>query len=69
MNTNPKDSAFGFDGADHYAEGLTKREYFAATALSLFCSGMLRNERADPPHIARIAVEIADALIDQLNKE
>lgn len=59
--TNGKDSAFSSDRQ----YGLTKREYFAAMAMQ----GMLAID--DPPKevVARFAVEQADALIKELNKE
>jgi hypothetical protein len=65
--TNAKDSAFPFViNNDEYAQGLTKREYFAAMAMQGICQ--------NPSHIggylsaAIEAVKQADALIEQLNK-
>lgn len=68
MKTDPK--AFAFpnaiiaDGMPYVADGLTKREYFAAMAMQ----GIL-TRAGDPPHlqIARDAVSVADALINALN--
>ena len=45
--------------------GLTKREYFAAMAMS----GLMANERTGKPEeFAKYAVNVADALITELNK-
>ncbi len=72
MKTNPNDSAFSRPavfGSDGGSSGLTKREYFAAMAMQGFCS-------FDPPSapdksaiLAMCAIEMADALISELNKE
>ncbi len=54
-------------GNQVYATGMTKREYFAASALVGLmndCSGYYR-----PEHAATQAVEFADALIAALAKE
>lgn len=56
-----------FPHSDAPAPGLSKREYFAAAALQ----GMLASDRAfigRPAELAEIAVELADALISDLNK-
>ena len=45
--------------------GLTKRELFAAMAMQ----GLSTNPRLKTTDIARYAVETADALIAELNKE
>lgn len=59
---------------DLYRSGLTKREYFAAAALQ----GVLANPHDNAKKtegmtidaaIARVAVNLADALIEALNKE
>ena len=53
---------------DTYSEGgLTKREMFAAMAMQGLLSH--RPENAFPYEIADAAVEFADALIEELNKE
>lgn len=48
-----------------FSVGLSKREYFAALALQ----GLLTDkyQRAEPTPTARRAVEMADALLSQLN--
>lgn len=74
--TNGNDSAFARSGFaispedyDTGESGLTKREYFAAMAMQAFCSHPVMGEHAEPDEIAATAVEQADALIDELNKE
>jgi hypothetical protein len=54
---------------DTFCEGLTKREYFAAQALSGLLSkeGTASADRIN--NFARYAVEYADALINRLNAE
>lgn len=52
-------------GADNPQEGLTKREYFAAMAMQ----GMSADTTTPHLTIARDAVSMADALIEQLNKQ
>lgn len=78
MTTNPNDSAIGYDGPDHHANGLTKREYFAAMAMQgLIADGAADYEGdenkhgnvCDPAGLADEAVELADALIYALNAE
>ena len=55
-------------GADNPQEGLSKREYFAAMAMS----GILSNPaQVDIPNfewVSSQAIEYADAIIEQLNK-
>lgn len=63
----PNDLAFPsitYEGID--SSGLTKREYFAAMALS----GLLTNGQSDVSveGDAKDAVRLADALISELNK-
>jgi len=50
--------------------GLTKREYFAAKALQGLCAygGALANENGSAAAYSRLAIECADALIEELNK-
>ena len=61
--TRKKDNAYSAEG------GLTKREYFAAMAMQ----GMFTNEllagSEENVHIAKDAVNAADALISALNQE
>lgn len=73
MNTKPTDAAFAKaafyhpdGGVDSPQEGLTKREYFAAMAMQgLASSGnfFLSTE------LVETSVEIADLLIEALNKQ
>lgn len=63
MSTNPNDSAFPSDDLD-VDLGLTKREYFAAVALH----GLLSKHHASGYGAAARAVEIADELIEHLQK-
>lgn len=46
------------------AQGLTKREYFAAQVLA----GYLTDEHLGPHQAAEAAVRVADALIEELEK-
>jgi hypothetical protein len=70
--TNPNDPAFLTietypSGSKTIASGLTKREYFAAMAMQ----GAAADESATPEtkRLAIWAVQMADALIAELNKE
>jgi hypothetical protein len=73
MKTNPNDAVFArqhsedkFNEQEHHASrGLTKREYFAAMAMSGFCG----DSQTKTEIIANLAVKIADQLIDELNKQ
>jgi hypothetical protein len=75
MKTSPNESAFSKaafyhpdGGIDTPQSGLTIREYFAAVALQ----GILANPQSyssAPTQIAKYAVDQADLLIDELNKE
>lgn len=50
--------------------GLTKREYFAAQAMTVFCATTNGwPDNGDAEVIAKRAVVFADALIEELNKE
>lgn len=63
MNIKANDSAFPMD----FQAGLTKREYFAAAALQgLLATG---ENIGGVAIFAKSAVQYADALIMQLNKE
>ena len=61
MSTKGSDCAFPFHGVP---EGLTKREYFAAMAMS----GILATDEYAIEDAAERAVRQADALIIELNK-
>jgi hypothetical protein len=50
---------------EQYTIGLTKREYFAATA----AQGLATMPELDNSLVAKHAVLIADALIEELNKQ
>ncbi len=64
MTIDPTDSAFA---RSEWDKGLTKREYFAAQALSVIWPSLpLQGDIA--VEVARVAVRIADALINELNK-
>ena len=52
------------DGTSSLVVGLTKREYFAAMAMQ----GILSQHDSRPSYTATLAVEYADALINELNK-
>jgi hypothetical protein len=59
---------YGGDRMECTDGGLTKREYFASMAMQ----GLIVNRHAQDLHdqtkVAKFAVEMADALIDALNK-
>lgn len=70
---NPNDAAFAKSafnhpdfGIDSPQEGLTKREYFAAKAFQ----ALLTTDKAwiSNEGYAQLAVKLADALIEELNK-
>jgi hypothetical protein len=63
---NGEKCAFGFEGLTSLAEGLTKREYFAAAALQGFASS---NPNISFGEQAKWAVISADKLIEELNKK
>lgn len=72
MKTLPNDNAFAKaafyhpdGGIDSPAEGLTKREYFAAMAMQAYINIQYGHVEA----AAEYAVRSADALIEALNKE
>ena len=61
---NPNESAFAIPATDSYdKEGLTKREYFASMAMQCFA------ENFSPNYAVSRAVELADLLIEELNKQ
>jgi hypothetical protein len=66
MKTNPNDPVVQSEKwAEAGNEGLTKREYFAATAMQGFC---VDSQVIDAERTAEICVQYADALIEELNK-
>ena len=72
--TNGNDAAYPETrrNADRYysAEGgLSKREYFAAMAMKAAFNGSYGVGKDEAAEVAEIAVTLADALIDALNKE
>lgn len=71
MKTEPNDLINAFEEVngtiDHYRThyGLTKREHFAAMAMQ----GYLANYAGLEKSLAELSVDMADALIAELNKE
>ena len=62
---NSDKPAYPFIDPEFTAEGLTKREYFAAMAMQ----GMVSNDfRGTTSQFAKIAIELADELLKQLEK-
>ena len=54
---------------DSYSGGLTKREYFAGMAMQGYCGGEFTGQSGMPhKDMAEWSVEMADALIEALNK-
>jgi hypothetical protein len=54
----------------HTTPGLTKREYFAAMAMQGYCGGEFIGQSGMPQEtIAEWCTKMADALIEQLNKQ
>lgn len=63
--TQPNDPAFPVSPADYSAKhGLTKREYFAAMAMSAIATDPTLTQES----IVQSSVEFADELIEKLNK-
>lgn len=82
MKTNPNDPAQPSTGCEYINQsdyqptvgvfgGLTKREYFAAMALQGLSVGKITKDimAGQCVDIAQCAIEIADQLIEALNKE
>lgn len=79
MKTNPNDliqpvksDKIRVGGGDVYGGGLTKREYFSAMAMQGILSGdIIINDHLNqsPKWSAEYALQCADALIVELNKE
>lgn len=66
--TKNKDrGAFACIDTEYLQEGLTKREYFASKALQGMCAGIAKPE--NPIVIAKDAVDLADALLEALEKK
>jgi hypothetical protein len=69
---NGEKCAFGFEGKTSLREGLTKREYFAvhiATGLSVQAiAGRYNPTENMVKEVPALAVLIADALLEELNK-
>ncbi len=68
MKTEADKCAFGYDGPDNWARGLTKREYFAALMMGAAMSST-NGGAFSPLELARIGRDCADALILVLNRE
>ena len=72
--TNPYDPAFtDHPISDQVWTGLTKREYFAAMAMQGLLSSDIPESTGNTPadrrsYLARTSIQIADALIAELNK-
>jgi len=71
--TNPKESVHPDTKENpqfnHQHFGLTKREYFAAMAMQGYCGGEFTGQSGKPHEdMAEWSVEMADALIEALNK-
>jgi hypothetical protein len=66
MATNPNYPAF--PGSENMSEGLNKREYFAACALTGLIAAQAGERDLGNSAAASRAVKLADALIDALNR-
>lgn len=71
MKTKSNDAAFS-NASDQYGNstigyGLTKREYFAALAMQGAIASNYKQQTTK--EIAKRAVELANALIEELNRE
>lgn len=66
--TKPYHCAYPADYRTHTDGGLTKREYFASLAMQALLSDSQLNGYT-PQQYAEGAVEYADALIKELNKQ
>ena len=64
--TKPDEMAYPTPGV---FDGLTKREYFAAMAASSLAGAYSEYREAHAVQVAKHAVEVADALIEALNKD
>ena len=62
--------AFPSETNNNFYLGLTKREYFAVLAMQGYCGGEFTGQSGmSPESIAKWSVEMADALLTELNKE
>lgn len=68
MSENGNYSAYPFEHAHSYAQGLTKRELIAAMAMQGYCANSPIGSE-DYVDIAVFSREQADALIAELSKE
>ena len=66
--TNPLHSIVPHKTNYSDSPGLTKREYFAALAMQGMCSYMPEFAQSHAEKISETAIQIADALIEALNK-
>ena len=72
METKPNDMAFAMSTVDgYYQDGLTKREYFAAMAMKGILDAGFEHDycRSHSKDFAKSSVIMADAIIEELNKE
>ena len=70
MITEPNESIVPTELSTLYnGDGLTKREYFAALALQGIIAAYVNKNIPSPDFAANKAVEYADYLIKELNKE
>ena len=67
MKTQANDPAFAQHPDRHFDHGLTKREYFAAMAMQGLFAVKQHNDSLKL--VAKVAVGMADYLIDELNKK
>ncbi len=67
--TNRIDGLTGSSEIELNAEGMTKREYFAAMAMQGWLSSFGEDQLAGPEGVAKFSVKCADALISELAKE
>lgn len=68
MKRQPQNSVFPIIGDHHQSIGLTRREYFAAKAMQAFINHEYYGNKGDEI-TAQLSVDMADALIKELNKE
>lgn len=73
MTTKPNEPAFACVSNNFIQEGLTKREYFANSALqgllSIFDAQTLVPNYDNTKYMVQLAVNAADQLIEELNKK
>ena len=72
--TEPHETAYpiflqeGLSSNSHIDAGLTKREYFASQLMCALVSKYQLKEPEDQVTTAKMALELTDTLIEQLNK-